>query len=177
LRLFLVSNVSKDSPADKAGLKQGDVVVEFNDRKVENTGQFRNLVSLTPPGSKANLVVIRDGKEIELSAKLGTLEQATIASVTQTDAMEKLGFTVQDLTEDLARQFGYEKHRGVLISQVVPGSENSPGSSGGYFLAPQVVVLLLWGDAHGRQFAHCLVTIFLKVQSELLPVGRNNTVT
>jgi len=118
----LISDVNKDSPADKAGLKQGDVVVEFNDRKVENTGQFRNLVSLTPPGSKADLVVIRNGKEIELSAKLGTLEEATIASATQTDAVEKLGFTIQDLTEDLARQFGFEKHQGVLISQVIPGA-------------------------------------------------------
>ena len=118
----LISDVSDDSPAHNAGLKQGDVVVEFNDKKVENTGQFRNMVSLTPPGNKANLVVIRNGKEIELSVKLGTLEDATIASVTKTDAMEKLGFTIQDLNDDLSRQFGYEKHRGVLISQVAPGS-------------------------------------------------------
>ena len=121
-------------------------------------------------------------EEVKPSLAVAELLEQVVAlktgrRVTQTDAMEKLGFTVQDLTEDLARQFGYEKHRGVLISQVVPGSENSPGSSGGYFLAPQVVVRLLWGDAHGRQFAHCLVTIFLKVQSELLPFGRNNTVT
>jgi serine protease Do len=114
----LISDVSDDSPADNAGLKQGDVVVEFNGRKVENTGQFRNLVSLTPPGNKANLVVIRNGKEIELSLKLGTLEDATIAIVTKTNAMEKLGFIIQDLNDDLSRQFGYEKHRGVLISQV-----------------------------------------------------------
>jgi len=157
----LVSDVSKDSPADKAGLKQGDVVVEFNDRKVENTGQFRNLVSLTPPGSKANLVVIRDGKEIELPVKLATLEQASIAGVTQTDAMEKLGFTVQDLSEDLARQFGYERYQGVLISQVMP---RSPAQFAG--LRPGVLITEVNKKAVGN------TEDFLKALEESLKMKR-----
>jgi serine protease Do len=118
----LIADVSKNSPAERAGLRRGDVVVEFEGKKVLNVGQFRNMVSLTSPESEAKIVFIRDGKIKESSVKLGTLEDAAFAKVTQTDAMEKLGFTVQDLTEDLAQQFGYKKQEGVLISQVLPGS-------------------------------------------------------
>ena len=60
------------------------------------------MVSLTPPGDEAKIVVIRDGKKTDLIAKLGTLEEAAPASVPKKDVMNKLGFSVQDITEDLA---------------------------------------------------------------------------
>jgi serine protease Do len=118
----LINDVTKDSPADKAGLKRGDVLAEFNGRKIENTGQLRNLVALTNPGTRVDMTVIRNGKKIELSAKIGTLENAGMPGVTQNEVIEKLGFAVQDLTEELARQFGYESKHGVLISQVFSGT-------------------------------------------------------
>ena len=119
----LIADVSKDSPAEKAGLCRGDVVVEFDGQKVLNVGQFRNMVSLTPPGAEAKIVVIRDGKTTNLLVELGSLEEgAQAGSVPKKELMDKLGFSVQDVTEDLAQQFGYSKKEGVLISQVQPGS-------------------------------------------------------
>ena len=119
----LIADVSKDSPAEKAGLRRGDVVVEFDGQKVLNVGQFRNMVSLTPPGAEAKIVVIRDGKTTNLLVELGSLEEgAQAGSVPKKELMDKLGFSVQDVTEDLAQQFGYSKKEGVLISQVQPGS-------------------------------------------------------
>ncbi|MBW1723212.1 MAG: DegQ family serine endoprotease [Deltaproteobacteria bacterium] len=122
MRGVLVADVTKGSPADKAGIRRGDVVVEYNGKKVENVGHFRNMVALTPPGTDVKITVIRDGKREVLTAKLGSLDEAEGAHISQSGLMEKLGFTVQDLTEDLARQFGYEAGHGVIISQVAQGS-------------------------------------------------------
>jgi serine protease Do len=81
------------------------------------------MVSLTPPGAEAKIVVIRDGKTTNLLVELGSLEEgAQAGSVPKKELMDKLGFSVQDVTEDLAQQFGYSKKEGVLISQVQPGS-------------------------------------------------------
>ncbi|MBW1728162.1 MAG: PDZ domain-containing protein, partial [Deltaproteobacteria bacterium] len=118
----LIAEVTEDSPAHKAGIKRGDVVVEFDGKKVKNVGQFRNLVALTPPHSKTELVINRNGKKKVLTVRLGEQDKDMVAGVTQTDTMKQIGFTVQNLSKDLARQFGYENLKGVLVSEVVPGS-------------------------------------------------------
>ena len=68
-----VSEVEKDSPAEKAGLKSGDVVTEFNGTHVEGVTQFRRLVRETPPGHNVSIVVTRDGKSQTLNATLATM--------------------------------------------------------------------------------------------------------
>jgi len=118
----LISDVTKDSAADKAGLRRGDVVVEYDHKPVKDPGHFRNMVALTPPGTKVEIGVIRSGKKKVVTAVLGSLEETRTAAVNEKQLVEKLGFTVQELTEDLARQFGYEGKTGVLISQVAPGT-------------------------------------------------------
>ena len=118
----LISDVIEGSPAEKAGLKRGDVVIEFNGKKVTDVSQFRNMVALTPPGTKSDIVVIRDGKKVRIKVVLGNLKKATLAAVSKSELLRKLGFTVQNLTKDLAEQFGYTERKGVLISQVIPGS-------------------------------------------------------
>jgi S1-C subfamily serine protease len=68
-----VSEVEKDSPAEKAGLKSGDVITEFNGQHVEGVTQFRRLVRETPPGHSVAIVVTRDGKSQTLNATLSTM--------------------------------------------------------------------------------------------------------
>jgi serine protease Do len=68
-----VSEVEKDSPAEKAGLKSGDVITEFNGTHVEGVTQFRRLVRETPPGHSVGIVVTRDGKSQTLNATLSTM--------------------------------------------------------------------------------------------------------
>lgn len=68
-----VSEVEKDSPAEKAGLKSGDAIIEFNGTRVEGVTQFRRLVRETPPGHSVSIVVTRDGKSQTLNATLSTM--------------------------------------------------------------------------------------------------------
>ena len=62
----LVAEVNRDSPAEKAGIKQGDIIVQYNNQPVESIGALRNFVALEQPGTKVTLTVMRDKKTIEL---------------------------------------------------------------------------------------------------------------
>jgi len=120
----LVSQVNKDSAADKAGLKVGDVIVHYDGKEVTNVRQLRDLVAATIPGTKIKLEIMRDGKEETLTATIGTQTAARAAapSAEGTSLLSKLGLTVQTLTPNLAKQLGVETQKGVAISEVAEGS-------------------------------------------------------
>jgi len=124
----LVADVSKGSPAAKAGLKRGDVIVAFNGHPAQDPGQLRNVVAMTTPGTKVTVQILRDNKKRELTVELGELpkEQAARAGEEReepTAAPARLGFSVQNLTPALARQLGYDSTEGVVVTQVDPRSE------------------------------------------------------
>ncbi|MCX7887728.1 MAG: DegQ family serine endoprotease [Verrucomicrobiae bacterium] len=120
----LVAQVNKESPADKAGLKPGDVIVEYRGKPVADTRELRNAVAATAPGTKADLTIIRDGKRRTLTVTVGKLtpEQMAAAEPESGDVRGRFGFTVQPLTPELAEQFGYKDEKGVLIAEVEPDS-------------------------------------------------------
>jgi serine protease Do len=116
----LISEVVKDSPADKAGLKQGDIILEYNKLPIKTLQSFRNEISLMPPGSKVDLKVNRKGQLLMLAVTLGNATEAAGSSGT---IIQKLGMEIDTLTPDLAKQLGYTlKEEGVVISKVKPGS-------------------------------------------------------
>ncbi|HRU05471.1 MAG TPA: DegQ family serine endoprotease [Candidatus Brocadiia bacterium] len=117
----LVSEIIKDSPAEKAGLKPGDVILTLNGQPSKDVGTLRNNVALIPPGQDAKLKVLREGKEVEVTVKIGTLPD-NIGEAGGSELAEKLGLKVQALTEELAAQFGYKMGEGVLVAEVAPGS-------------------------------------------------------
>ena len=125
----LVSQVNKDSPAEKAGLKIGDVIVRVNGKKLNDTRQLRNLVAATAPGSSVRIDVIRDGKEKNFSATIGKMTAEAVAvsepSGTAKDQLAKLGLNVQALTPELVKQYDLQGEHGVLITNVEPGSPAS----------------------------------------------------
>ncbi len=127
----LISEVQPDSPADKAGVKQGDVIVRLDDVKMANAAQLRNRVAMLSPGSTAKLSIIRNGENKTLEVKIGTrpgnLNQMIIGQ-NGSSLVKKFGLTFQNLTPALADRFGYEDDQGVLVSEVVPGS---PADSAG----------------------------------------------
>lgn len=120
----LVGDIVKDSPAEKAGLKTGDIIVRFNGQAVTNANQLRNAVAATPPKSKCELVVFHDGQQKTIAVTLGEAEDEPVqaADGNKDDLSANLGITVQSLTPELARQLGYDRdEQGVVITEVEPG--------------------------------------------------------
>jgi serine protease Do len=126
----LVSQVNPDSPADKAGIKAGDVIVRFRDRPVEDTSHLRNMVAATTPGTEVNIEIVRNGEPRSLNASIGKLtpedvSQTEPSSDTGKNQLKNLGMEVQTLDSKLAAQLGYEGQKGVVVTQVQPGSPAS----------------------------------------------------
>lgn len=119
---ILVAQVMEDSPADKGGLKQGDVILELDGTKVEKVATFRNKIALTAPGTKVSLQILRDGKKDTLEVEIGAMETDAKGQPVTSDSLPELGMKLQKLTADLAEQFGYEGASGVLVTAVEPGS-------------------------------------------------------
>jgi serine protease Do len=118
----LVAQVMDDSPAAEAGMKQGDIITSFRGKLVSSTGEFRNLVALSSPNSKATLAVIREGKRIKLNVTIGKLTQDKDQATAQEQPSEELGLTVQNITPLLAEKFDLISGLGVLVTAVKPGS-------------------------------------------------------
>ena len=119
---ILIADVTKDSPAEKAGLQRDDVILELDGQPVDDVGSFRSRIATTGPGTKVELLVLRDGKRIQKTVKVGSLDADTPTVSTSAGAYPKLGLTVQNLTDDIAKRLGYEDLTGVVVSEVAPGS-------------------------------------------------------
>lgn len=118
----LVSSVIKDGPADKAGIENGDVIVSFNGKEINDFNELPILVSTTPVGQKCDIVVIRDGKERSFTVTLEQMkDEGSIETVES--GKNKLGIGVEDLSSDKAREFGLpDDAQGVLITGISPDS-------------------------------------------------------
>lgn len=141
----LVGEVTPRSPAAKAGLKEGDVIVEFNGKKVTDSRHLRLMVSQTPPGTKVQLKALRDGRELSFSVELGELQPERLARAgrssgglqreSQTDPLD--GVTVDDLNSRYRDQFGIPSGvRGAIVVDVDP---DCPAAQAG--LRPGDVIL------------------------------------
>ena len=120
----LLPSVAEGSAADKAGLKQDDVVIEFEGKTVENKDAFRNRVAMKKPGTKVEIVVLRAGKRKTFTVTLGKRPPTAelVAGRGRAQTQEQLGLTVQNLTDALAERLGYEGLSGVVVTEVQPGS-------------------------------------------------------
>ncbi|MEA3544937.1 MAG: DegQ family serine endoprotease [Thermodesulfobacteriota bacterium] len=119
---ILVAQVMEDSPAEIAGLKQGDVILKLNDNKVDKVAKFRNQIAMTRPGTDVEFLVFRDGKKKKIKAAIGTMETDDDGHPISSDELPELGMKLQKLTRDLAEQFDYKDARGVLVTAVETGS-------------------------------------------------------
>lgn len=125
-----VQRVSPGKAADLAGVKRGDILVEYQGQRIETSDQFRNLVSQTAPGTTVKFKIWRDGTERELTAKLvenDTLAKANSAESNGGESSEAKGVLsgvrVEALTPEAAKRRNLsESARGVLITEVDPNS-------------------------------------------------------
>ena len=118
----LVSQVVPDGPADKAGIEQGDVIVNFDGRPVGDSKDLPRIVASTPVGKTVTVKLLRDGKEVERQAKVGEVEEENTSEAANIPIHPSLGVTVQDLTPQVARELGLKKSAGVVVTGVEPGS-------------------------------------------------------
>ena len=123
----LIGGVQSDGPAEKAGIKIGDIVTEFNGKKIQNREQLSMLVAQTPPKSTAEVKVIRDGKPMDFTVTLAERPANLAAGGSEennedTKSSKKLGLSVQTLNKDLAEKLGVKTDKGVVVTEVTPGS-------------------------------------------------------
>lgn len=122
----LIPAVHKDSPAEKAGMKANDIIVELEGKAVESARELQSKIAIIKPETRVKLVVMRDGKRKTLTVKLAKRppmsEILGAKSKSESDALEGLGFAVRNLTDDIAKRYGYEGQRGVVVNRVDQGS-------------------------------------------------------
>ena len=118
----LVTSVSEGSPAAKAGLKEGDVIVEYDGRPVARAGDLPRAVAETAVGRAVPLKVVRDGKPVTLTATVGRLEETREAKAESTPGEPALGVSARTLTPSVAQQLGLHEQHGVLVVNVNDGS-------------------------------------------------------
>ena len=123
----LISEVTEKSPAEKGGIKIGDVIVQYQGKPVDNPFHLRNTVAETPAGTRVKMIVIRDKKEVPIEV---TIEEQpeTSGIIEQEEGKRKenkilSGMDVTDLTREIASQLGIPFREGhVIVTNVEPGS-------------------------------------------------------
>jgi len=116
----LVADVMKDGPAETAGVKVGDVIVEFDGHAVKDSTDLPLMVARVPIGKSVQLKVIRNKEAQTLNVSIGELKDEEVAA---TGKEESFGLTVQPLTPDIAESLGISGDiKGVVVSAVEPGS-------------------------------------------------------
>ena len=160
----IVSQVTADSPASRAGLERGDVLRELNGKQIANGSALQVAVSEMPPGTSIELGILRNGKPLTLKATLGEFHNGNVETAANNSAAKKgkLGITIQNLTPDVRQQYNIPDNvHGAAIVNVVPGS---PADNAG--LAPGDVVMEV--DRHAVQDAQGFAS-----QVEEAPAGKD----
>lgn len=115
---ILVAQVEKDTPADKGGLKEGDVILSFDGNETDNVNKFRIIVAETPVNKNVEVVILRDRKEKKLNIKIGTLEEAAVADNDEPAKSDKwLGIDVAD-AKQYKDKYGYDTDNGAVILSI-----------------------------------------------------------
>jgi len=126
----IVSEVVAGSPADEAGIVAGDVILEVDGKPITDSDIFAKEIGLSPVGAVVELIVLRDGEQITLSATLGERPSETAIyspeeeEETETiEAESRFGLTVAPLTRSIALRLGLQSTRGVVIIEIAPGTK------------------------------------------------------
>jgi serine protease Do len=118
----LVADVTKDGPAEKAGIRSGDVIMAFNGKTVTDEHELPQVVATTRPGMKVDVKLIRDGKEMTIPVTIVEMEGEPAKRAGGADLTKGLGLTVQDIAPEVAKHFEIENRKGVVVTAVEAGS-------------------------------------------------------
>ncbi len=115
----LVSEVTPDSPAEKGGMKSGDIIISFDGKAIKEMTDLPRLVAATATGKSVAVKIIRDGKEESLTLVIEKMKDDEEPSA---ETQDKLGLTVKDLTKELAASLRIKDTSGVVVTDVKPDS-------------------------------------------------------
>ena len=121
-----VVSVEEDSPADKAGLKEGDIIVAVDGKTLKTADDLAILIANRKPGEKVTLEILRDGKRKTVEVTLGERPDTLAARVEEGKLeLKELGLTLANLTPELRQRFGIqdESVEGIAVVEVDPKSE------------------------------------------------------
>jgi len=126
----LVSDVTEDSPADKAGLKRGDVIISFDGQKIEEIHDLPYLVATTPVGKRVRIEIIRNGKEEDLEAVIteSRQEPTTSSQTPEKGTGPDLGMTLRENTPEFAKNHNLSENHGLVVLGLTP---NGPAFNAG----------------------------------------------
>jgi len=130
----LIGDVFEGQPAEKGGIKRGDLIISIDREKVTNTNELRNTVASIRPGTTVPIKVIRKGKEITLNVTIAKRDESKLGGLSgkgeekessdpDTESFEKLGFTVSDITAEAKERLNLSSTKGVVITDVETGSQ------------------------------------------------------
>jgi serine protease Do len=119
----IISSVQKGTPADTAGLKRYDIILELNGQKVESEDQFRRVIADTPPGKSVKLKVLRENKVLELDAQIAERSERSTAELTEPKGIpDKTGLKVADINSHHREEFDIPGSiNGVVVLHVRQG--------------------------------------------------------
>lgn len=119
----LVGDVVSGSPAEKAGIRRGDVIVDFNNKEVDGAHDLPAMVAKTPVGEEVPVTILRDGEKRNLPIMVGKLRSKTAKNEESSQpAKGKWGLFLGDVTPKMAEELGLKNDHGVMVAGVQPGS-------------------------------------------------------
>lgn len=125
---ILVAGVQEGSAAEKAGLKTEDIIVELNGNEIKSVNTFRNQVSSCKPGTSIKLSVLRDNKKLDITAVTAAIDNDGTEIAGDVNLYNKLGISVDEINNNVARRFGYRMDEGVIVTEV---ANDSPAAEAG----------------------------------------------
>jgi serine protease Do len=126
----VITDVKADSPAANAGLKTGDIVLQFGGKSISGPRELQSLVEQAKSGSVSPLLILRDGKQMTINVTCAALPSETSSAGTpalestpkDTTQFSKIGIQVSTLTPNIAEQLGVSADHGIVITEVQTGS-------------------------------------------------------
>jgi serine protease Do len=164
----LITDVMKNSPAEKAGMKRGDLIVAYDGQAVDNATALRNMAANTAPGKEVDVKVLREGKEVMLKIVIGEMPEAKVAKTTEhNNALT--GVSVQEVTPAERDALGLPNNvKGVIVAEM---SETSPAN--GVLAKNDVIVEIDRKEVRGVKDYEQLVSKIGPHEGVLLLIYRN----
>ncbi|MGB0134741.1 DegQ family serine endoprotease [Dokdonella sp.] len=169
----LVNSVTAGGAAEKAGVRIGDVILAFDGAEVVSSSDLPPMVGLTPPGTRSELEVFRNGKTLMIPVTVGELPKdvaATVAAAPKVAPANKLGILVEDLTAEQRKQLGL-KDEGVVITRITGSSARRAA------LQPGDVVLMVGRTSIKSSAGFQTAVNSLKADDSIMLLIRRNDTT